>query len=191
MISPLGIVVAVVVLVLVIRGMIREWKRVYGSEFKFVKFKLLRPGAIMPRRATDGSGAFDVFAAEDGHLEAGEKSFIHTGVAHDLPGLLYMNTYTQEGECWFVPIRFQTVLFDRSGLGKKGIRLSFGCLIDNDYRGEIHLSIENASGAPFDWKAGDRLVQMTYIPMYAGGTEETQVLSETNRGAGGFGSTGR
>jgi dUTP pyrophosphatase len=187
----IAIILAVVVLVLVIRGMWREWKRVYGSEFSFVKFKLLRPGAILPRRATTGSGAFDMFAAEDGHLEPGEKSFIHTGVAHDLPGLLYINAYTQEGASVFLPIKVQTVLFDRSGLGKKGIRLSFGCLIDNDYRGEIHLSIENQSGAPFDWKAGDRLVQMTYVPMYAGGAVETQTLTETDRGAGGFGSTGR
>jgi dUTP pyrophosphatase len=165
----------------------------------FIKFKLLRPGARLPQRGTAGSGGFDFFAPEDGHLEIGEKRLIPTGIAHDMPGelMLYpgarrddLHGIVKEG--FAIPFKMQGILFDRSGLGgKKGICLSFKCLIDNDYRGEIYLSIENRSGKPFDWKAGDRLTQIAYVLMYAGGAEETQTLTDTHRGEGGFGSTGR
>jgi dUTP pyrophosphatase len=165
----------------------------------FVKFKLLRPGARLPQRGTDGSGGFDFFAPEDGHLDIGEKRLIPTGIAHDMPGelVLYpgacrdgLHGIVKEG--FIIPFKMQGILFDRSGLGgKKGICLSFKCLIDNDYRGEIYLSIENKSGKPFDWKAGDRLTQIAYVLMYAGVAEETQTLTDTHRGEGGFGSTGR
>jgi dUTP pyrophosphatase len=166
----------------------------------FVKFKLLRPGARLPQRGTDGSGGFDFFAPEDGHLEIGEKRLIPTGIAHDMPGELMLypgarKPVPQEFLPDFglaIPFKMQGILFDRSGLGgKKGICLSFKCLIDNDYRGEIYLSIENRSGKPFDWKAGDRLTQIAYVLMYAGEAQETQTLTDTHRGEGGFGSTGR
>jgi dUTPase len=172
----------------------------------FVKFKLMRPGAQLPKRGTDGSGGFDLFAPEDGHLEIGEKKLIPSGIAHDMPGQILQeviapaapiddrpNTYGHPyGSRFVIPFKMQGILFDRSGLGgKKGIRLSFACLIDNDYRGEIFLSIENQSGKPFDWKAGDRLVQITYVFMYAGAAQETTMLDQTARGEGGFGSTGR
>lgn len=162
----------------------------------FVKFKLLRPGAQLPKRGTDGSGAFDFFAPEAGSLLPGEKQLINSGIAHDMPGelLFYVGQRIAENRetCFDLPFKIQGILFDRSGLGgKKGIRLSFACLIDNDYRGEIKLSIENHSPDIFNWEAGTRLCQIAYVPMYAGEAEETSVLTETQRGEGGFGSTGK
>lgn len=164
----------------------------------FVKFKLMREGAQLPKRGTDGSGAFDFFVPENGDLQPGEKKLIDSGVAHDMPGGLILRAY-QDGAPSFVesvplliPVRFQGILFDRSGLGsKKGIRLSFTGLIDNDYRGEIRLSIENVSKEPFSWLAGERLCQIAYTLMYAGEAAETATLDATARGAGGFGSTGK
>ena len=160
----------------------------------FVKFKLMREGAQLPTRGTDGSGAFDFFAPEDGFLDPGEKRLIESGVAHDMPGPLYMKLYEGPytiGTMLSVPVKMQGVLFDRSGLGgKKGIRLSFACLIDNDYRGEIKLSLENTSVDPFSWKKGDRLCQISYILMYSGEAGSTDSLTDTYRGEGGFGSTG-
>jgi dUTP pyrophosphatase len=156
-----------------------------------VRFKLMRSGARLPLRGTNGSGAFDFYAPEDGHLEAGEKKLVPTGVAHDMPGTLNLCIYGWDLSQVLLPVRMQGVLFDRSGLGKKGIRISFACLIDNDYRGEILLSIENQSDAPFDWKAGDRMIQISYVLMYAGGAQLTDTLTDTQRGEGGFGSTGR
>ena len=165
----------------------------------FIKFKLMRPGATLPVRATDGSGAFDFVAPEDGVLAPGEKKLFPSGIAHDMPSKIELPLHITDGlpdgqgyRIWTVPFKMQGILFDRSGLGgKKGVKLSFHGLIDNDYRGEILLSILNSSPDPFSWKRGDRLCQIAYALLYAGQAVETQTLTETNRGAGGFGSTGR
>jgi dUTP pyrophosphatase len=53
------------------------------------------------------------------------------------------------------------------------------------------LSLENQSEAPFWWKRGDRLCQIAYVLMYAGEASQTDTLTDTHRGEGGFGSTGR
>ena len=165
----------------------------------FIKFKLMRPGATLPVRATDGSGAFDFVAPEDGHLAPGEKKLFPSGIAHDMPSKIELPLHITDGlpdgqgyRIWTVPFKMQGILFDRSGLGgKRGIKLSFHGLIDNDYRGEILLSIKNDSNEPFSWKQGDRLVQIGYVLMYSGQATEIKELTHTERGEGGFGSTGR
>jgi len=174
------------------------------SDFSLVKFKLMRPGAQLPKRGTDGSGAFDFFVPENGQLLAGEKKLIPSGVAHDMPGRLTIPILIPPTDAppteldiaamtrGSIPFRMQGILFDRSGLGaKRGIRLSFTGLIDNDYRGEIKLSIENTSKEDFTWMRGERLCQIAYALMYAGDAGETKELEATARGAGGFGSTGK
>jgi dUTP pyrophosphatase len=155
----------------------------------------------LPQRGTPGSGAFDFYAPEDGTLLPGEKKLVPSGIAHELPPPFsiplhspnFANTYSGIIEkVPTLPFKMQGILFDRSGLGgKKNIRLSFACLIDNDYRGEIVLSLENHGTEVFHWKAGDRLCQIAYALLYAGEAEETQTLTDTHRGEGGFGSTGR
>jgi len=153
----------------------------------FINFKLMRPGAQLPKRGTDGSGGFDFFAPEDGELAPGEKKLVNSGIAHDMPGQIHLPLLQ-----FLVPFKMQGILFDRSGLGgKKNIRLSFACLIDNDFRGEVKLSLENHGNDHFTWKAGDRLCQIAYVLMYAGDPAETETLTDTHRGEGGFGSTGR
>jgi len=156
-----------------------------------VRFKLMRPGAKLPTRGTDGSGAFDFFAPERITLQVNEKKLIPSGVAHDITGNLWVTMRAPINEFSF-PFRLQGILFDRSGLGsKKGIRISFASLIDNDYRGEILLSIENLGTEIMIWEPGDRLCQIAYVMTYAGDGVETHNLTETSRGVGGFGSTGR
>ncbi len=163
----------------------------------FVKFKLLRPGAKMPTRGTDGSGAFDFYAPERIVLLPGHKRLVSSGIAHDLRGELYMQTRptglqeTSDHLHCGIPFRLQGILFDRSGLGgKKDVRISFACLIDNDYRGEILIKFENEGEETQTWEPGDRLCQILYVLAYSGGAEETRELTTTERGAGGFGSTG-
>ncbi len=157
-----------------------------------VKFKLMRPGAKLPKRGTDGSGAFDFYAPERTVLQVGEKKLISSGIAHDLPGEFLLSPSSREPVPFcYLPFRLQAILFDRSGLGgKKGVRLSFACLIDNDYRGEIKLSMENLGTEAQVWEAGDRLCQILYVLAYSGGAGEVEELSSTARGEGGFGSTG-
>lgn len=157
-----------------------------------IRFKLIHPGAQLPKQATEGSGGFDFFAPEGGCLDPHEKRLIASGVAHDLPGKFLLQYRDEHFVHIELPVKLQGILFDRSGLGaKKGIRLSFAGLIDNDYRGEIKLSLENDSELPFFWKAGERLCQIAYVPMIVANSVQALELTETERGAGGFGSTGK
>lgn len=169
-----------------------------------VKFKLLRPGSMLPRRGTETSGAFDIFAPEAGTLHPGQRGMIPTGLAHEVcegytvpvyapdspnatSGALYNHHHKE-----MIPFTLQGLLMPRSGLAsKKGIRLFFApCLIDADYRGELGIMLENMSDEPLHWEQGDRLVQIAYVPMYMGPAEVAEDLKPTARGTGGFGSTG-
>jgi dUTP pyrophosphatase len=147
-----------------------------------VNFKLLRSGSKLPKRGTEHSGAFDIYAPENGSIAPHERKKIPTGIAHDIsPVVDGLDSFTLQG-----------LLIPRSGLATKGIRLFFApCLIDADYRGEIIIGLENLTDEEFHWEAGDRLVQIAYVPMYMGSAGLVQELSETSRGAGGFGHTGK
>jgi dUTP pyrophosphatase len=92
-----------------------------------------------------------------------------------------------------MPLQLQGILIPRSGLAaKQKLRLFFApCLIDHDYRGEIHAMLENQSEDTVRWSMGERICQIGYVPMYMGPVQEVAELSETERGSGGFGSTGR
>jgi len=148
-----------------------------------LKFALTRPGATLPQRATPGSGAFDFYAPEDGGVDSKSIVTIKTGIIHQpvldeiLPGF-----------------KLQGICLPRSGLAvKQGIRLFYEGLVDNDYRGEIHISLENCSAYRYEWKAGERLCQVGYMLMYIGGIQliTPEELDVTFRGSGGFGHTGR
>ena len=84
------------------------------------------------------------------------------------------------------------VIAGRSGLGAKhGITLSNGIgVIDSDYRGEISVTLTNHSDTPFTVNDGDRIAQMMFLPVMCAEFIAADELDETERGAGGFGSTG-
>lgn len=144
-----------------------------------VKIKLLR-GMIAPKYATPGSAALDLCAAlDEGEtlvIAPGERALIPTGIAIAPDG------------CDVV-----AVVASRSGLGvKKGIHLANGIgVIDSDYRGEIQVCLTNSGSEDFVVCRGDRIAQMMFLPVYAANLIETEELDETERGEGGFGSTGR
>lgn len=143
-----------------------------------VKIKLSR-GMTLPKYATDGSAAIDLCAAlEEGEkivLAPGERKVIPTGIsiAPETSGVV-------------------AVVAARSGLGtKKGICLSNGIgVIDSDYRGEIGVGLFNTGKEDFTIERGDRIAQMMFLPVFAANLIEADELDETERGAGGFGSTG-
>ena len=85
------------------------------------------------------------------------------------------------------------MIYARSSLGvKHGIALSNGVgVIDSDYRGEIHVGLCNFSQKPYTVQPGERIAQLVLQPVLLPELEETELLDETARGAGGFGSTGR
>ena len=92
-----------------------------------------------------------------------------------------------------MPEGYAAFIFPRSGLGvKHGITLS-NCVgvIDSDYRGEIGVGLYNLSSDEYTVKPNDRIAQMVVMPVCMVETEEVETLDETERGAGGFGSTGK
>lgn len=143
-----------------------------------IKIKKLRPGARLPRPATEGSAGYDLSACIEQPVEIlpGETKSIPTGIAIALPGP-----------------QWGAFLFARSGLGiKKGI-VPGNCVgvIDSDYRGEILVGLFNHSRTAYTVLPGDRIAQMVLLPVGHFAMEEQETLEDTARGQGGFGSTHR
>lgn len=141
-----------------------------------LKLMRVREGAIIPKQATAGSAGYDLCACMDAPqtIEPGERCVFPSGLAAEIPA----------GTAGFV--------FTRSGLGiKKGIHVTNGVgVIDSDYRGEIRIGLHNLSAEPYTVQPGERIAQMIIMPYFAPVIEEVKSLTETDRGAGGFGSTG-
>lgn len=152
--------------------------------YPLVQFKLVRDGARLPQRATTGAGAFDIYAPAELLLGAGTHFNMPVGFAHQVG-------HTRDHLEAF-GFKLQGLVIPRSGLATRhGIRLFYQGLIDHDYRGEIHVCLENASNRDYQIAAGERIAQIAYTLMWCGVAEEVQELSSTERGANGFGSTGR
>ncbi len=140
---------------------------------------LLSRGMTMPAYATGGSAAVDMRAAIDEDapvtIAPGARAMIPTGMAISLENANVV-----------------AILAARSGLAiKSGINLANGIgVIDSDYRGEICVGLYNSSDVPFTVHRGDRIAQLMFMPVYTANLIEVAALDETERGTGGFGSTG-
>ncbi len=134
-------------------------------------------GIDFPHYATDMAAGADLRAAieETLTLEPGEARLIPTGLAMALP----------EG--------YEAQIRPRSGLAlKHGVTvLNTPGTIDADYRGEVGVILINHGDVPFVIQRGDRIAQMVIAPFVQASFEEAESLSETARGSGGFGSSGR
>ena len=143
-----------------------------------LKMKKVRPGAKIPKRATPGSAGLDLCACTDEPtvLKAGERTVIPTGIA-----IAIENNETA------------AFVYARSGLGiKHGISLSNGVgVIDSDYRGEICVGLINTSREDYRIEPGERIAQLVLAPIIPAEPVEVEELDKTERGTGGFGSTGR
>lgn len=142
-----------------------------------LKIKKLKPNAKIPFRATPGSAGMDLYACIDEPvtLNKGEKAVIPTGIAIALPNAEL---------CAFI--------FARSGLAiKHGIGLlnSVG-VIDSDYRGEVCVGLINQLDESYTIQPDERIAQMVIMPVSLIPAVEVDKLDETERGTGGFGSTG-
>lgn len=132
----------------------------------------------LPRFATGGAACMDLCACIESPLTlaAGQRALVPTGIAIALPSADYV-----------------ALVFARSGLGiKKGVCLSNGVgVIDSDYRGEIGVGLVNLGDEPYTIQPGDRIAQLMVVPVVQPTINVVDELDETDRGAGGFGSTGR
>ena len=142
-----------------------------------VQVKKLRPNAIMPTYGSAEAAGADLYACLDSAvtIEPGQTAFIPTGLSMALPkgtaGLLYA----------------------RSGLAcKRGLAPANKVgVIDSDYRGEFIVALHNHSGENQTVEHGERVAQLVITPVYTPGFQEVASLSDTDRGSGGFGSTGK
>ena len=143
-----------------------------------IRFRRLEsnPDLPLPARATPHAAGYDIRSAEDAvTLQPGEIRLVGTGLVMELP----------EGiECQVRP---------RSGLAlRHGVTLpNSPGTIDPDYRGELRIIMQNLGPAPVTLARGERIAQLVFARFEAPEVEEAEEVSETLRGAGGFGSTGR
>ena len=147
------------------------------EENMVLKLKKVRPEAQLPQRQTEGAAGYDLCACLEAPvtLEPGEGFSFPTGFAAEIPqGLVGL-------------------VFCRSGLGVKyGVSLP-NCVgvIDSDYRGELIVPLRNFGDKAYTIQPGERIAQLVIVPVALPRLEEARELSSTQRGTGGFGSTGR
>lgn len=149
-----------------------------------IKTQPLHPDAILPLRTTDGAACFDLHALiEPDHgliqprrryVNAGSKLVVRTGLAFEIP----------PGHCM--------LMFSRSGHGfKNDVRLSNSvAVVDADFRGEVMIALRNDGSSAMPVNHGDRIAQAMILPVPGAVFVRADELSETERGAGGLGSTG-
>lgn len=154
-----------------------------------VKVNKLHEKAKLPIYATDGSGCFDLFADDDGVYECFLKDKpINVNVASFSYSVLF-----KTGLAFEIPQDHVMLVFSRSGHGFNGSARLANCtgIIDSDYRGELLIKIHFDKFSFQIAKAGDRIAQAMIIPRPKIQFVNVGELSETARGAGGFGSTGQ
>ena len=140
-----------------------------------VNYKRLTIAAEARKVATAGSAGADISSAADVTIKPGETKLIHTGLVMEIPS------------------GHVGLMFPRSGLSlKTPLRQpnSVG-VIDSDYRGEVRGMFTNTGAEDVEIKRGDRIAQMIVLPIPGVEWVEVAELGETERGEGGFGSTGR
>lgn len=142
-----------------------------------MKIKKLNERAIVPTYGSEFSAGADLYACECGEvvIASGETKLIHTGIALEIP----------QG--------YVGLVYARSGLAtKRGLAPTNKVgVIDSDYRGEIMVALYNQSGTEQTVIDGERIAQIVFTPYAAADFEVCDELDNTERGEGGFGSTGR
>lgn len=142
-------------------------------EFPTIKFKRLNNEAKLPAYAHEGDAGFDVCCCEEKTLAPGERYVFATGLASE------------------IPLGYFVLLKDRSSVASKnGVHVLAG-IIDSGYRGEWFFCLVNLSKKNFVVKEGDRIAQGILLELPKAKIIEVEKLPESERGEGGFGSTGR
>lgn len=141
-----------------------------------MKIPVVRSDPRIPllARAHDGDGAADLSAAEQHTIQPGERALIGTGISIAIPS------------------GFAGFVLPRSGLAiREGVTVANAPgLVDSGYRGELRVGLINHSESAFTIEAGDRIAQLVIMKVEEPEFVEVETLDDTDRGAGGFGSTG-
>lgn len=134
---------------------------------------LLQQGATLPLSSSAGAAGYDLYACAGVSMAPGERVVVSTGVHMEIPSGYFGKI---EG---------------RSGLAMLHGIITAGGIIDSDYRGEIRVILINTGGYNVCFNKGDRIAQLIIQPHWSGSLVESGKLSDTERGAKGFGSTGQ
>jgi dUTP pyrophosphatase len=140
-----------------------------------IKIKQLSASAVMPVYATAGAACFDIATVDDNvDIRPGAWAVLGTDLAFEIPPGHVMMVYSRSGHGF-----------------KNGVRLANSVgVIDSDYRGELKIKLHNDSSRVFSVNRGDRIAQAMIVPVSQVTFETADELGATDRGAGGFGSTG-
>ncbi len=141
-----------------------------------INIKKIDEKAVLPTYGSEFAAGADLYSCSDTvEIKAGETVLIHTGIAIELP------------------VGYVGLVYARSGLAsKKGLAPANKVgVIDCDYRGEIMVALHNHSAETRTVERGERVAQLVIAPYYTADFHEVDELSDTVRGEGGFGSTGR
>lgn len=150
-----------------------------------VKIKLLNERAKLPTRSNFDDAGMDFYAAETVTLHGRHSLYDEKNLDND-PARVIVST----GISIEIPQGTGLFLWDRSGMSaKSGIHRVAG-VIDSSYRGELRVALVNLSLRSYDIKAGDKIIQGILAPIILPKIVQVNELSDTKRGAGGFGSTG-
>lgn len=142
-----------------------------------IPVKKVRRGAVLPTYGSACAAGADLYACLDGPavIEPGQTVFIPTGLAME------------------IPVGFAGLIYARSSMGtKRGLAPANKVgVIDSDYRGELMVALHNHGDSAQTVENGERIAQLVIAPVFTPGFTEVDALSDTQRGAGGFGSTGK
>jgi len=138
-----------------------------------IKIKLLSEWAKTPTRGTEESAGYDLYAAQNGEIDPLKRSLIKTNISIAIPKGYYGR------------------IAPRSGLAyKNGIDVMAG-VIDSDYRGDVGVILYNTGADIFNVKQGDRIAQLIIEKCHVADWDLVEDLSDTDRGEGGYGHTGK
>jgi dUTP pyrophosphatase len=138
-----------------------------------LKIKKLNPEAKLPSYAHPGDVGLDLFSLEDYDLKPGERKVFFVGFALEFP------------------VGFAAIVKDKSGLPNKAGIHTMGGVYDAGYRGEYNVNLINLGQEGYHISKGDKIAQLVIFPVEIAKLEEVMELSDSSRGEGRFGSTGK
>jgi len=139
-----------------------------------LKVKKLHPAAILPSYAREGDAGLDLFSVKQLVIQPGQSAMVPTGIAIELPSGTEAQVRPRSG----LALKHSLTVLNTPGT------------VDEGYRGEVGVILINHGASPFSVEPGMKIAQMVVSPRLQVAVVEVPELSDTQRGAGGFGSTG-
>ena len=138
-----------------------------------IKIKKLNPQTIIPAYAHPGDAGLDLHSLDNAELQPGQRKFFYLGFALEFPS------------------GYAAIIKDRGSLPKNGGLHTLGGVFDAGFRGEYNVLLINLGDQPYTIHSGDKIAQLVIYPVAIAELDQVAELSDSSRGTGQFGSTGR